>query len=271
MVACAMNIYLELTREFNAGETRAILSSGQAVVLHRLAVMSKDGDWILRENPEALGCVIGVLERRNARYRFGAPLDARWMRGGWSSHFEFRSGALRARTDFETRPPRLTASDLSGLWREQAKNEMPVVDPRRLAELKKTNREKDYAVIGELARLVESPREQLLLSRSARDLMMLARANPDLARQLVPLRPLLAATGDSVEAVEVALDAERRELIHANERRLRRYMASAEAWAERWPSVEAAIEGMPLRQAHETIVARAEGLLPFEPGPEAVI
>ena len=28
---------------------RAILAGGQAVVLHRLALMSKDGDWILRE------------------------------------------------------------------------------------------------------------------------------------------------------------------------------------------------------------------------------
>jgi len=39
-----MSVYLALTCEFNEGALRAILSSGQAVVLHRLAVMSKDGD-----------------------------------------------------------------------------------------------------------------------------------------------------------------------------------------------------------------------------------
>jgi hypothetical protein len=39
-----MNIYLELTRKFNTGRGRAILAGGQAVVLHRLAIMSKDGD-----------------------------------------------------------------------------------------------------------------------------------------------------------------------------------------------------------------------------------
>jgi hypothetical protein len=38
-----MSIYLTLTREFNEGALRAILSSGQAVVLHRLAVMSTAG------------------------------------------------------------------------------------------------------------------------------------------------------------------------------------------------------------------------------------
>jgi hypothetical protein len=39
-----MNIYLERTRKFNTGRVRAILAGGQAVVLHRLAIMSKDGD-----------------------------------------------------------------------------------------------------------------------------------------------------------------------------------------------------------------------------------
>ncbi len=32
-----MSIYLDLTRQFNAGRVRAILSSGLAVVFHRLA------------------------------------------------------------------------------------------------------------------------------------------------------------------------------------------------------------------------------------------
>lgn len=41
-----MNIYLQLTKQFNDGRLRAILAGGQAVVLHRLAMMSKDGDWI---------------------------------------------------------------------------------------------------------------------------------------------------------------------------------------------------------------------------------
>lgn len=51
------NIYLILTREFNAGRLRAVLSSGQAVVLYRVAVMSKDGGWIVRPDEEAVGHV----------------------------------------------------------------------------------------------------------------------------------------------------------------------------------------------------------------------
>ena len=265
-----MSVYLTLTREFNEGALRAILSSGQAVVLHRLAVMSKDGDWILRESEDALAHVLGVLERHGARYRYGAPLELRWMRGGWSAHFEFRSEAIRVRTDFVTRPPRLDADDLAALWREQASSALPVVDPRRLIELKKTNREKDYSVIGELARLLDDPRQQFLASRSARDLVALARAQPDLVKELAATRPVLAETGAGIDALAAALDAERRSLIRANERRLRRYMEAAAGWAARWPAVEAEIAGLPLGRAHGVIADRAEGVLPLEPpeGPD---
>ena len=72
-----MNIYLELTRKFNQGRLRAVLAGGQAVVLHRLAMMSKDGDWILREDEETMSHVLSVLAEYGAHYRFGAPLDVR--------------------------------------------------------------------------------------------------------------------------------------------------------------------------------------------------
>ena len=89
------NPYLRLTAEFNRGRLRAVVSSGQAVVIHRLAVMSKDGDWILREDEEALEHVLEVLAERQACYRFGAPLDRRWLAGGWSAHLEHRAVGLR--------------------------------------------------------------------------------------------------------------------------------------------------------------------------------
>lgn len=259
------NIYRELTAAFNAGRLRAILSSGQAVVMHRLAVMSKDGDWILREDEEALTRVLQVLAGRGARYRFGAPLDRRWLAGGWSSHFEFRTETLRVRTDFVTRPPRIAPAALAALWTaaESARQEIPFTDAVTLAELKKTNRERDYAVIGELARLIDAPRDCLLLSRSARDLMALAQAYPGLLDEAAARRPLLKHVHEGREAMEAALDAERRQLIHANEQRLERYMQAANRWAAAWPDVSAQIAGLPLAEAHAVLVARAEALLPF--------
>jgi len=258
-------IYLELTRRINNGRTRCILSSGQAVVLHRLAVMSKDGDWVVREDAEALAHVLSVLESFGARYRFGAPLDTRWLAGGWSSHFEFAHDGLRVRTDFVSRPPRIDARDLAALWMAQDGVLVPVVDIRRLAELKKTNREKDYAVIGELARLMTAPADRLLYSRSARDISALAIAHPSLSARLAARRPLLARVGEGLPALEAALDAERRDLMHANEQRLASYQHAAGSWVASWPQVEKRLAGLPLRRAHEVVVAAAQGVLPYEP------
>jgi len=150
------NCYLDLTREFNDGRVRAILSSGQAAVVHRIAMMSKDGDWILREDQEACRHILAVLKAHGARYRLGAPLDVRWLRGGWTSHAEFALGDLRVRTDLCTRPPRLSEEDLGALWHRSEGGDFPVVGLVELAEIKKTRREKDYPIIGEIARYLRA-------------------------------------------------------------------------------------------------------------------
>ena len=62
----ARNIYFELTDAFNAEGRIAVLGSGQAVVHYRLAIMSKDGDWILREDERACQKVRSLLAERGA-------------------------------------------------------------------------------------------------------------------------------------------------------------------------------------------------------------
>ena len=80
--APARNIYFELTEAFNATAPTVALASGQAVVYYRVAIMSKDGDWIIRETREACAIVLGELEARGAQYRPAPPLDVRWLAGG---------------------------------------------------------------------------------------------------------------------------------------------------------------------------------------------
>lgn len=63
--------------------------------------------------------------------------------------------------------------------------------------------------------------------------------------------------------METALDAERRELMRANERRLERYMQAAQPWADAWPETQAAMTGLPLEKAHDVMVSRAQSRLPF--------
>ncbi len=259
------NPYLELTEELNRGRLRVLLSSGQAVVVHRLAVMSKDGDWIVREDTEAVGHVLEVLSSHGAHYRFGAPLDLRWLAGGWSAHLEFRREALRIRTDFVTRPPRIAPEQLAQMWEAAEATGNDVVDPEPLAAMKLTNREKDYAVVGELARLMPDPRSQLLYSRSSRDLIELADEHPAALAEAIRQRPLLARIAEGREVLEEALDRERRALMRINEERLARYQAAVEDWVKLWPDVQREMEGLSLLDAHRLLTARAEGVLPFEP------
>jgi hypothetical protein len=186
------------------------------------------------------------------------------MAGGWSSHLEFRDEALRVRTDFFTRPPRLAPDEVAALWRQQAAADIPVIGLKELAQLKKTNREKDYAIIGEAARLMEDVQDQALFSRSARDLLALAEQHPDVIEAAAAERPALSVVAHGREALEAALDAERRELIHENERRLETYMQAAEPWSSRWPEVARRVADMELADAHHVIVEMAENILPFQ-------
>ncbi len=262
------NPYLELTSEFNRGELRVLLSSGQAVVVHRLAVMSKDGDWIVREQQSAIDHVLHVLSAHGARYRFGAPLDMRWLQGGWSSHFEFRRGALRMRCDFVSRPPRIAAVELQGMWGVAERSGSAVVDLVPLAAIKLTDREKDYAVVGELARRMQRPEDQLRFSRSARDLLELARVRPELLAPATQQRPALAAIERGRDALEEALDRERRELMRANEARLQGYERAAAPWAAAWTKVQREVDAMPLLAAHRVLCERAAPMLPGQPTKE---
>lgn len=258
-----MSIYQELTKQFNRGKLRVIICSGQAVVLHRLAIMSKDGDWILHEDKESLNYILSTLSQYNAKYRFGAPLDIRWMKGGWSSHFEFSWNKMRIRTDFFTRPPRIPLLELKRLWEEHKSSDLPFVNLKDLCEMKKTNREKDYVVIGEMARMMKNIDEQLLYSRSARDIIKLASEYPKTLLNVAKQRPLLARFTEGREKLEELLDAEKRGLIRKNEERLSVFLKAAEKWSSIWPSIEKEVDGESLFTAHKKITQRAEMALPF--------
>ena len=68
------------------------------------------------------------------------------------------------------------------------------------------------------------------------------------------------------DALEVALDRERRTLMRTNEECLARYQSAAQAWAGAWSDVHRDLAGVDLRAAHGAMVRRAEGLLPFQLG-----
>jgi hypothetical protein len=251
----ASNVYFDLTRAFNAAGPAVALASGQAVVYYRVAIMSKDGDWVVRETTEACAQVLDVLAGHGARYRPGAPLDIRWLAAGWSSHFEFADPAgRRVRCDFFSRPPRIAADAIARLFAPSS-DSFRVVDLVSLIRMKQTQRAKDYAVIGELAARLP-PEQEIFLTTDPDRLMTLAQTYGDNAT-----RPSVraAATGDR-DAVVVALAREQDRQQRADRARLAAYADAAEPYLVAFSGLPAAERQLP--DAHQRVTALANRLLP---------
>jgi hypothetical protein len=255
------NVYFDLTAELNAEEPIAVLASGQAVVFYRLSLMSKDGDWILRETPAACRQALAVLEKHGARYRPGAPLDVRWLAGGWSSHFEFDDPqARRVRCDFLSQPPRVSPEEVAALFAVQERSDpLRVVGIEPLIRMKQTQRAKDYPIIGELARLLPPDREVELTT------------DPDRVIELAPafgarsgrLSVKAARGSGSREDVVVALAREADRLQQKDRARLEKYRVASGAYLHEFQT--AGIGDLPLVEAHERICDIAERTLPYDP------
>jgi len=254
------NVYFELTQAFNAFGPIAALASGQAVVYYRVAIMSKDGDWVIRETAEACARVLDMLTARGAVYRPGAPLDPRWLAGGWSSHFEFLDEKdRRVRCDFFSRPPRVAPESLDRLFCG-AETPLLVLDLESLIRMKRTQRAKDHAVIGELAARLPPEREVHFTTDPDR-LLALAPAHGGAS----PRAAVRAAAAGDRDAVVVALARERDAQQRADRSRVEAYSAAAAPFLAAFVRVPADERRLPA--AHARVVALAERLLPTEIAP----
>lgn len=253
------NVFFSLTEEFNSEGVIALLASGQAVVFYRIALMSKDGDWVLREAPDACERVRSVLAAHDARYRPGAPLDPRWLAGGWSSHFEFLDEKRRRiRCDFVSRPPRIPPAELEAMFSAAAGDgPLRVIDPERLILLKQTQRAKDYPVIGELARLLSPERELELTTDPDRIVALGASLGVPSTRDSVRA----VRHGEPREEVVVELAREIDRLQRLDRSRMQRYEQAASHYLAEFR--DAVPAEAPLAEQHAKAVTLAERLLPF--------
>jgi hypothetical protein len=255
------NVYFDLTEELNAEGVIAVLASGQAVVFYKISMMSKDGDWILRETPEACRRALAILERHGARYRPGAPLDVRWLAGGWSSHFElFDEERRRIRCDFVSRPPRMALEEIRGLFGPaQPAASLRVLPIEPLIRIKQTQRAKDYPVIGELSRRLPPQREIELTTDPDRILALASDYGHGSKR--APVRAALASGSRDAVVVELAREIDR--LQQQDRARLERYRASSLAYLQEFQAAK--IGDLALPEAHERLCELAEKLLPHNP------
>ncbi|HMO18167.1 MAG TPA: hypothetical protein PKA63_08290 [Oligoflexia bacterium] len=262
-----LNHYHKITQLFNKEKVRVIIASGQAVVLHNLAIMSKDCDWIIREDNESFEYVLHALSTLNAKYRFGAPLSLDWHKEGWSSHFEIYEGEFRLRLDFFSRPPRISHQELLLLWDNYLlKNNLPYIDKKLLIKQKLTDRLKDYAVIGEIVRTINDEMLILQFSQSASDILKTINNNEELIKKLIAIRPVMSSVNFNSQEIELeirlAIEKERYELMKENLRRIESYRKAAKNWSLMWPTICNTINTLNLLEAHKLIVSKANDILP---------
>jgi hypothetical protein len=151
---------------------------------------------------------------------------------------------------------------LNNLWDRVEAGAPEYVDLETLALLKQTDREKDYVVLGEIARKITDLKEMLKYSRSAVDILNTWEVNPELVVSLFEARPVLKLSEKGREALEVGLDAERRTLMRINSERLLKYKEASSEWARVWPQVLLKMNGLSLMDAHKSMVTEAEKSLP---------
>ena len=265
------NPYIELHREFRAAGAEVLLSSGQACVVFGIAAFSRDGDWIVRETENSCAAILDVLGRHGAQYRLGVPLHPDWLRLGLTSHFEFQTDSgFRMRTDFCSRPPRVP--DVERMWKRTMRIEnIDVVDVESLVQLKQTRRLRDYSVVGALAEVagLQENAPELALGY-LQDYALLSRAvdrwpgeAASCDREAVQLLLKHLPRSEVVAALAIEQDARMQE----DQRRIDAIRIQIDDYAREFARLRAEWRktGMPLKEQHRQLSARAQELLDVEP------
>lgn len=185
------------------------ITSGLACVHYGVAETTKDCDLLC--HPESFDELLKLLTKTKAdglpcRYRghISPPLDPRWHRGGWTSHFEWDTCPQVTTLDVFGQAVRQSSPwehELSGLYAS-----MNVV-----AEMKRTDRDKDWPFITSLG-------TNMLRARDARgwlhlfdaDALLEMQEESSIPTEMVAVRPVLKLAIKRDPRLHQALLAERR-------------------------------------------------------------
>ncbi len=252
--------------DLRASGIRFAITSGMACVHYGLQQTTKDSDWIVP--PDQAEGVRSLFIRHEAslppwvvRYRsiFGAPLEAEWFAGGWTSHLSVRTegGGPDHHVDFFGRPPRVKH------WTADAADP-DFADRDTVARMKKTDRDRDWPIVGGLASQSFARNEsQAVLHLQAVEPLRRAWATlPFAAREpACAARPLLAAidrTADN-DRLEFLVRAERIVWESVNRGRYGLYQTAWKAFYRRWQQAEDCPwpRSMPFADQHAFVVEAA--------------
>lgn len=261
--------YAELERFYEKLVTRArrrgiacAITSGMACVAFGISEATKDCDLLC--DPESAGKFFELLSETalggqlpSYRGNLTPPLDACWFRGGWTSHFVWpplESGAYLYIFGVAPRGSSPWEAEIHGFY----------ASPHTVAEMKRTNRDKDWPFVTALgARMIETGDERGWLHIYDEKLLR-GFAETEGSAALLKRRPVLELAANNDPRLRPALRAEieywhelDRVRMNIYENALRRYMVAVRK--SRLPPRAA------LSVQHELRLRRAEQYLPMNP------
>ncbi len=257
-----IEFYLDLVSRAQARGIRCAITNGMACVAFEVAEATKDCDLLC--DPEMTDQFIALLAESPlgdspCQYRgnISPPLDARWLKGGWTSHFEWpgTDGYL----DVFGIAPRARSS-----WYEGS---TPVyAHPHVVADMKRTGRDKDWPFLTALGvKLVEGgdPRGWLHIYDEDRMADLLVK-HPEIPTAIIESRPVLQMLLSRTPGLAAALRLERTFWMDLSKLRVREYEHLIRPYlvAVRKASVGKALS---LMEDHQLRVACAEAHLPPHP------
>lgn len=130
----------------HAAQIEFALTSGQACVYYGIQQTTKDSDWIIRPADLSKLCeLFRKLESENCRIEYrqfcGAPLVAEYLATGWTSHVSlYDIAGQEHHLDFFGKPPRV-------LSLERDSENPDFANRVTVAQMKKTDREKDWPIV----------------------------------------------------------------------------------------------------------------------------
>jgi hypothetical protein len=205
-------------------QVQALLMGGQACVFYGAAQFSKDVDFLLLASEENFTGLRSALRELGAERIAVPPFDPAALARGHAVHFRCPSGETKGlRIDVMTRLRDLPPFEV--LWERRTTitveggAEISLLSVEDLVSAKKTQRDKDWPMIGALVEghymatggepNGERARFWLLESRTPERLLELVQRFPAEKEQLVIRRPLLAlAVASDLPRLREALDAE---------------------------------------------------------------
>ncbi len=150
---CSPQAFLVFFRQrLRQANIRFAITSGQACVYYGIQQTTKDSDWIVE--PEDLGTLMGLFRELDASpgmsvsYRAicGAPCLESYLRNGWTSHVRVTDAdGVEHHLDFFGRAPRVTVV-------EYDRDDPDYASRALVAQMKKTDREKDWPFVAALGR-----------------------------------------------------------------------------------------------------------------------